>query len=77
MRVICDDEAAGICTSALIIDWGLRETCQLEGCDQPSRAIVCLTADETPTGEPLRFTLCKDHHDKARAEDKFEGTVVW
>ena len=45
MKLIADEDMAGIGTIALAINWGLSERCQVDGCEGGVFAIMCLSAD--------------------------------
>lgn len=75
MKVIHDNELGGIATIPLICDWNIKKTCQIKGCAEKTNAIVCFSADESPTNEALHIGICEKHHQEATAKDKFNYTV--
>ncbi|KKK55751.1 hypothetical protein LCGC14_3071370, partial [marine sediment metagenome] len=40
MKVIHDDELGGIMTVPLIIDWGIKQVCQVRDCSEKTNSIV-------------------------------------
>lgn len=75
MKVIADPETAGLFTRCLAVDWKLSKICQVKDCQNEIFAIVCFTAEESPDRKPATITICKEHHEKARAENEFHYTV--
>ncbi len=75
MKVIHDDELGGIAMIPLICDWGIPETCQIKDCEEKTNAIVCFSADESPTGKALHIGICEAHHNESVKESKFYYTV--
>jgi len=75
MKVIHDNELGGIAMIPLIHDWGIPKTCQIRGCNERTNAIICFTADESPTSNPLHIGICEKHHQKSRKENRFSYTV--
>lgn len=75
MKVIADSETSGVFTKCLAIDWRLPKICQVKDCRNETFAVVCFSAEESPDGKPATITICKEHHEKARAENKFHYTI--
>lgn len=68
MKIIADPDMAGIETMALIINWGLPEVCQVDGCEGKGYAILSFTAEETPRKKPLNIVICKKHYEEGEAK---------
>ena len=75
MKVIHDDELGGIMMIPLIVDWGIKKTCQIKYCQEKTNAIVCFDATESPTGEALHIGICETHHSEASEKNSFHYTV--
>ena len=75
MKVIHDDKLGGIGTIPLIVDWGIKRTCQIRDCRENTNAIVCFLACESPTGEALHIGICEKHHKEAEESNSFNYTV--
>lgn len=73
MIVIADPETGGIETSCLAISWKLPDICQVQRCNEKTYAILCFTAEETPTKKSLNVVICKKHYEEA----KEKGSVKW
>lgn len=75
MKLIADEDMAGIETIALAINWGLSDKCQVEGCNGGVFAIMCLSAEETKGSGALRLVICRGHYlegkEKGCLEHKF------
>ena len=75
MKVIHDDELGGIMTIPLIVDWGIKRTCQVRDCDEKTNTIVVFDASETPNNESVHLGICEKHHKEASESGKFHYTV--
>ena len=75
MKVIHDDEFAGIMMIPLIVDWGIKKTCQIKDCSEKTNAIVCFDSTESPAGKALHLGICEKHHQEADKAGKFYYTV--
>lgn len=73
MKIIADEETAGIQTTCLAISWNLSHTCQVKGCNEKTYAILCFNKEETKDNGPLNVTICKKHYD----EGKEKGTITF
>ena len=69
-----DDPMNG--TLILAISWHLPEKCQVEGCENDTAAIMCLTAEESPTGSAMSIAICEEHYQKGVHEEKFNEKVI-
>ena len=75
MKIIHDEELGGVMTIPLIIDWGIKQTCQVKDCEEKTNTIVIFDANESPTGKPLHVGICDAHHKEAKESDKFDYTI--
>lgn len=75
MMRIADDEGHGLCTMALMIDWGLATTCELAGCENRASRIISFTADECGIDGGVNFSMCKAHDDQFVAKGSIEATL--
>lgn len=62
MKVIHDDETFGLSMIPLIVQWGITPKCQVVGCEDKTNAILCIPANESPTGSPLKIGICEKHY---------------
>ncbi len=74
MNIIHDDITPA--TLLLAISWHLPEECQVEGCENDTAAIMCLTADESPTGNAIKVCICEEHFQKGDREGKFNEKLI-
>ncbi len=75
MKVIHDDELGGLTTACLIIDWGIKQVCQVGDCTEKTNTIVIFNASESPNGEALRLGICENHYKESIASGNFHYTV--
>ena len=76
MKVIHDNELGGIGVIPLICDWKISKTCQIQDCRDDTNTIVCFTADESPTNEPIHIGICGKHHKESKQTNSFNYTVI-
>jgi len=77
MNVIGDGEA-DIMVMALMIDWGVSQLCQVDGCDDPTTTIVALGTNECPDGETHTIGICKKHYQEMARVGKLKQRVnLW
>lgn len=77
MKIIHDEPNDPIdSTFILAIAWHLPEECQVEGCENDTAAIMCLTAKESPTGSPINISICEEHYQKGAREGKFNEKLI-
>lgn len=75
MRLIHDGNGLSE-TLLLAISWNLSETCQIEGCNNKTSAIMCLREDESPTDKACNICICEEHYQKGMKEGKFSEKVM-
>ena len=77
MRII-HDEPDDLIDSTLIlaIAWHLSEECQVEGCENDTTAIICLTAEESPIGSAINISICEEHYQKEMATGKLNEKLI-
>ncbi len=77
MKVIHDKELQGIGMIPLIVDWKISPICQVAGCEEETNTILCVTKDESPTGEPLNIGICEKHYQEGKvSEEEFRFQQV-
>ena len=69
-RKIIHDEDGMNTTLFLALSWRLPGICQVENCENPTSAIVCLGAEESPTCNPYKLCICEEHYQKAVEDGK-------
>ena len=77
MKVI-HDQSGDIPNSTLILSiaWHLPQECQVEGCNNKTAAIMCMTADESPTGSALNISICEECYQKGMREGKLNAKFI-
>lgn len=77
MKIIHDEPGDPMpSTLILAITWHLPVECQIEGCENPTAAIVCMTAEESPTGSAIRVCICEEHYQKGVREGKLDEEFI-
>lgn len=76
MKVIHDDDLAGIMMIPLIVGWRIKETCQVKDCTERTNTIIAFTADETPNGQPMNIGICETHYRESKKSGKFHYTII-
>ena len=76
MKVIHTEDDLMDSTLILSISWHLSEECQVEGCENGTAAIICLTAEESPTGFAINISICEEHYQKGDHEGKLNEKFI-
>ena len=63
-------------TLLLAITWHLPQECQVQNCNKPTAAIICMTADESPTGSPINISICEEHYQKGIQEGNLNEKFI-
>lgn len=74
MKIIHDDGINE--TLFLAIAWGLPTTCQIEGCNSRTSAILCFNDNDSPTGEAVNICICEDHYKEGVEKGKLSAKFV-
>lgn len=62
MKIIRDEECAGIMMIPLLVDWHVRR-CNVKGCTEKPNTIITQAAPDVPV-----FGLCEQHFQQANVE---------
>lgn len=54
----------------LVVLWGLPRTCQVEGCENATTAIIYLDKEDSPTEIPHKLCVCEEHYQKGVHEGR-------
>lgn len=76
MKIIHAEDDPLDSTLILAIAWHLPEECQVEGCENDTAAIVCMAADESPTGSPINISICEEHYQKGIKDGKLNEKFI-
>lgn len=73
MNIIHTEDDPMDSTLILAIAWHLPQKRQVENCTNPTAAIICMTAEESPTGSPINISIGKEHYQKGMTTGKLNG----
>lgn len=76
MKVIHTEDDPMDSTLILAISWHLPQECQVENCTNPTVAIICMTAEESPTESPINISICEEHYQKGMATGKLNEKFI-
>lgn len=63
-------------TMILAITWHLPQDCQVENCENPTSAIVCMNENESPTGSAINVCICEEHYQKGVRDGKLNEKFI-
>lgn len=69
MKIIRDEETAGLMMIPLFCDWGVRR-CNVKGCTNKPTTIISQLAPDAPVSG-----WCEDHYQDFKNSGRFDGTL--